>query len=95
MVEGCQGLPLETIKPAHFKFSEGRAIHALDSMTSIKSLQNRPAEKERFCSSTLQFPLTCVMTANVGSQCGYKDSHLKEIIADYSRFNMSAGAQQL
>lgn len=35
------------------------------------------------------------MTANVGSQCGYKDSHLKEIIADYSRFNMSAGAQQL
>lgn len=42
-----------------------------------------------------QFPFTRVMTANVRSECGYIDSHLKEIIADYSRFNRSAGAQQL
>lgn len=35
------------------------------------------------------------MTADVRSECGYKDSHLKEIIVDYSYFNTSAGAQQL
>lgn len=42
-----------------------------------------------------QFPFTRVTTANVRSKCGYRDSHLKEIIADYSRFNTSAGAQRL
>lgn len=32
------------------------------------------------------------MAANVRSECGYKDSHLKEIIVDYGCFNMSAAA---
>lgn len=65
-------------------------------MTSIKPLQNRPGGHNDFAVQLLfQFPFTCVMTANVRSECGCKDSHLKEIIADYSRFNMSAGAQQL